>query len=364
MTKYRNWCFTLFHTEEDDIQKLIENLEETKFYIFQLEEGEKENHRHLQGYVEFKNARRLDSVKKKIGFVDVHVERAKGNKQQNIEYCTKSKGRIKGPWEHGDRGGQGTRTDLLKFKDGIMKQVIERKVDMCNLVDEFPSQMIKYHKFAQWYTGELLKKTLGCMPYVAKKVFVLWGEPGTGKTRRVYETFPMEKVWRNIALSGSSIWFDGYYGQKIVLFDEYDGEIPIQTFLQLLDGYPVTVQVKGGITVWNPEYIIITSQKPSHMWYKDESLLRKQALLRRITKEYLLNGIDEIEIEFGYIEGEGKEDKIEQLKVNFGEGSIESQDEFNLIENEEPENLFFEDKTYPWENPWDNDWENDWNKEY
>lgn len=283
-TKNRSWSFTLFHVENEDIDQLKQNLSCANFYIFQKEEGENKTP-HLQGYVQWKNPLSMAGTKKRIGWNDVHVEVAKGNKKQNIEYCSKEKGRIDGPWKEGDESGQGTRTDLNEFKCSIGDMVRKRKISMTDLVELHPDQMVKHYRFAVWYTGELLNETLGKSDFKPKEVFVLWGEPGTGKTKTAHENFSKDDIYQVSTGSGSNLWFDGYWGQKVAIIDEFNGEIPIEMLLKLLDGWPLRVQTKGGMTVWNPETVIITSQNPFHMWYKELSILRQGALERRITKQ-------------------------------------------------------------------------------
>lgn len=75
--KKRNYCFTLNNYEAKDIENLTKNFADAK-YIFQEETGESGT-RHLQGYVEFKNDRSFDAIKKLIP--RAHIEPAKKKRQ-------------------------------------------------------------------------------------------------------------------------------------------------------------------------------------------------------------------------------------------------------------------------------------------
>lgn len=80
----KKWCFTLNNYTDEDLETL-----ETQFkndlYIIGKEIGE-QGTPHLQGYVEFnKKVRPSEHIKNKR----IHWEKTKGNKEQNIEYCTK-----------------------------------------------------------------------------------------------------------------------------------------------------------------------------------------------------------------------------------------------------------------------------------
>lgn len=78
----RNWVFT-WNNYDDTSHTHIESL--TDKYIYQEETGENGT-KHLQGYIEFKNAISFDSVKKKLP--KCHIEKCK-SKEEAILYCQK-----------------------------------------------------------------------------------------------------------------------------------------------------------------------------------------------------------------------------------------------------------------------------------
>lgn len=82
-SRARRVCFTLNNWKEEDLDTLTREFD---MYIIGKECGEGGTP-HLQGYAEFKNPRYFSSLKninKRI-----HWEIAKGNRQQNIQYCSK-----------------------------------------------------------------------------------------------------------------------------------------------------------------------------------------------------------------------------------------------------------------------------------
>lgn len=85
----KKWCFTFNNYTEKDYNELIELLNGSNCcYIIGKEKGE-QGTEHLQGYIEFEVKQRLSENKnfnKKI-----HWEQAKGNQEQNINYCSKEK---------------------------------------------------------------------------------------------------------------------------------------------------------------------------------------------------------------------------------------------------------------------------------
>lgn len=84
----RKWCFTLNNYTRVELSTLTQVFENDK-YIFQEETGV-EGTVHLQGFVEFKNARSLTSLKKING--RIHWEKTR-NDTASINYCQKQESR-------------------------------------------------------------------------------------------------------------------------------------------------------------------------------------------------------------------------------------------------------------------------------
>lgn len=59
---------------------------------------------------------------------------------------------------------------------------------------------------------------------------------------------------------GAQLWFDGYLGESVAVFDDFrPWWCRFDYLLALLDRYPIRVPVKGGFVNWIPEIIIITT---------------------------------------------------------------------------------------------------------
>lgn len=118
----RAWCFTVNLPDDEDIEEIEQPIPNVEYMIWQYEEV---NHRHIQGYVYFNNARAFNSVKKLIkdwaGGIQPHVEVAGGSPMQNEEYCSKEESRIAG-------------TSVHKFgsMDGIVARVYSMLNDIVN----------------------------------------------------------------------------------------------------------------------------------------------------------------------------------------------------------------------------------------
>lgn len=96
-----------------------------------------------------------------------------------------------------------------------------------------------------------------------KERIVKWyyGGTGTGKTRTAMDEFkdvPDEDLW--IASGNLKDFFNGYHGQRYVIFDDFrNGDMKFNQLLRITDRYRYTVNVKNGIYDWNADYIIFTS---------------------------------------------------------------------------------------------------------
>lgn len=81
------WCFTVNNYSPRDITR-IESIH-CPFFIFGLETAPTTGTPHLQGYIEFTQCKRRSAVQKLL-HPKAHLEPAKGNRRQNIIYCSKS----------------------------------------------------------------------------------------------------------------------------------------------------------------------------------------------------------------------------------------------------------------------------------
>lgn len=103
----RSWVMTLNFTDEalmptavGFIKQLFADSAVIKFAICQLERGESGT-LHLQSYFVLKNPKAFAGVKRLFAPYQPHLEHARGNPKQNIDYCSKDEGRQDGPWEFG-----------------------------------------------------------------------------------------------------------------------------------------------------------------------------------------------------------------------------------------------------------------------
>lgn len=266
-TRCRNWCFTLNNWTEDEELFLTTPNKQIRYIIFGQEKGEKEETPHLQGFVIFHNQKEFHQVKKFFGD-RYHIEKTRGTVEQNIAYCSKDEEFF----ENGDKPqGKGHRTDIEEVKKQVSEGV---RLDI--IVNNATSYQSARH-------AELLMKYK--QPNFNRpppKVFWFWGGTGTGKTRTALELAGTEDTW----ISGRDMkWWEGYYGQKKVIIDDFRGDFcKFHELLRILDRYPYRAEVKGG-SVWVEfEEIYITTPLPPDETYKSKTTEDIGQLLRRITE--------------------------------------------------------------------------------
>jgi len=116
-------------------------------------------------------------------------------------------------------------------------------------------------------------------------VNVYWGVTGSGKTYRAYdEAKRLEGGF--FRKSSTTKWWDSYRGEKNILIDEFDGHsIGITHFLQWLDPYPMSVEVKGGTVSFSGTNFWITSNVDPEEWWMDAKPEHRRAFLRRCRRD-------------------------------------------------------------------------------
>ena len=127
-------------------------------------------------------------------------------------------------------------------------------------------------------------------------VYYLYGASGAGKTRGIYQKHPAEDICRITDYGGKNgVRFDAYHGQPVLVFEEFHSQIPIESMLNYLDIYPLTLPARYSdktacyTTVYITSNISLEDQYPDIQRYKLETW---RAFLRRIHTviEYLPDG--------------------------------------------------------------------------
>lgn len=267
--KARRFALT-FYTKPD-----FKESEHIRYFVAGEEKCPTTGKVHYQAYISLNKQYRLKGLKELVGDQTVHVEKCKGNEQQNIEYCKKDGNIYR---EFGEPKKQGKRNDILAVRDHFKQGKRLRSAldddDMCKTVAKYP-------KFARMvelmYSKPRTEMT---------ELYVYWGVTGAGKSHKAQEDAGDDVYYK--PLGKDSQWWDGYEQNEVVIIEDFRGEIPLATLLRLADKYPMRVPVKGGYVNFDSKKIYITSNIDIYDWFNsgqkgyDASM---KALERRIVKK-------------------------------------------------------------------------------
>lgn len=259
--RIKNFCFTLNNYNDLDISAL-QALDIFQYLIYGFEVGE-EGTPHLQGYAELHKKTSFTVIKRTLG-PKYHIEKRNGTSTEAAEYCKKDGNYV----EKGVISKPGSRNDLNLIKDLIMN----KNGKMPDVIDQCTSyQALRGAQIMLTYRPYKSKD----MP---KSVHWFWGSTGTGKTKSAIDLAGNDPFWIS---SDNLKWFDGYWGQKVAIFDDFRKDYCTFHFLlRLLDRYPLKVPIKGGFVEWEPDVIYITSCFPPSQVYQTREDVGQ--LLRRI----------------------------------------------------------------------------------
>ncbi|ALE29816.1 replication associated protein [Lake Sarah-associated circular virus-50] len=244
MVKSRGWCYTANNYTKEEYESLEKY--DCGYHVMGKEVGE-QGTPHIQGYIEFTNAKRFDTLH--ADFPKIHWEPRKGTQQQAIDYCMKGGDFV----EIGTKKDQGKRTDI----EAVIKDINDKVFSPNNHAVAY----IKYAKGIDCYANyKLLPRTV--------KPTVEWryGLTGSGKTRE-----PYERHINSVYIKDGTMWWNNYTQQEAVIIDDFDGHWPYRDFLRLLDRYPYQGQYKGGYVNISSAYIYITCEfSPETFWRGNE----------------------------------------------------------------------------------------------
>lgn len=237
----RHWCFTINNPLAADDPRLWLGC---TYVVWQLEEGADARTQHYQGYVCFESKKRLTAVKQINE--RAHWEKCKGSPAQNKAYCTKTEGRVHGPWEVGILPLTGGEAEKAKWQR-IIKDA--KAGDLAAIEDYAPRESVIYHRQLtarrEWDTATL--------PTIDARWF--YGASGTGKSSEARKLFPAAYI------KMANKWWDGYNGEDAVIIEDLAPQHEyLDYFLKIwADHYAFRAERKGGSLFIRPKTIIVTS---------------------------------------------------------------------------------------------------------
>lgn len=281
-TQSRGWMLTIPADPHPGGYKLeeVEEILSSYRWVGQKEQGGKTGYTHFQVYVENKNPIKFSTLQSKLP--RCHFEKRQGSKIQAWDYCTKEESRVSGPYGNLDRDEleKGTRNRGEILSD-FRNQISSGEKTLSDLIVE-DQQVSQHIRYLERYEQEI-RKNKAKQGFREIETHILYGEPGVGKTKRVYDLHGYDDVYSPTTYSHP---FDAYNGENVLLLDEYVGQLEIEYLLKLLDGYPVQLAARymDKWAAFTSVYVI--SNAPLEAMYPDiyRSHPRQwNALMRRVS---------------------------------------------------------------------------------
>ncbi len=130
----KRWCFVLNNYKKDDLVEMVATFAKQNMnFIVGEEIAPTTGTPHLQGYIESKKVFRPFSLFKKY---KAHWEKCKGNRQHNIDYCSKE-------------GNYQTNMHIPRKLDKVTKS--ELRNDQIEIADRFLKHANKFDRKIYWY---------------------------------------------------------------------------------------------------------------------------------------------------------------------------------------------------------------------
>lgn len=238
--------------------------------------------KHLQGFLQTTKTMRFAAIKKLCGYPGLHLEVLKGSFRDNERYCSKEGSyTCLGQWVT-----QGQRTDL----ETVMDDIVETKGDLDHIMETHPEQYVKYHGGIDKLCMAQQKKH--SQKWMMVQTHILTGRAGTGKTSHVFKKHGYDNVFTLDSDADPKFLLDGYRDERVLLIDDFVGNIRYSTLLRLLDGHPMKLNVKNGRAYKAWHYVYITSNVAPALWYTKplgENMIRRFDSWHEVDKGVILN---------------------------------------------------------------------------
>jgi hypothetical protein len=232
---------------------------------------------------------RFSTVKSR--FPTAHIERCYGTAKDNKDYIMKT-----GKWSESQKSDTSIPGTFEEWGD-LPDEREEKSPGMCELIADISAgkstaQIVMSNPKFGFRVKDIdaLRQALRAEKYMAEnravKVDYLFGKTGSGKTRSIYDQYGAKEICR-ITHYGTNhtVLFDGYYGQDVLVFEEFSSQIAIGDMLNYLDIYPLMLPARYSDKVACYTRVYITSNLPLDRQYENIqrcSMETWRAFIRRL----------------------------------------------------------------------------------
>lgn len=244
-TSEREYLFEIENPQDHglDWDKTIDIIRKFKPYYFciSFEKGLETHTPHYHVFFRCHSSVRFTTWKKR--FPTAHKDDKKGNACECRDYVLKI-----GKWVNDPKA----ETSIKTYEEGEIPVPTKEKHqnEKEELLEQIMSGMsnMEIVKINSKYLFKMRDMDTIRMNYLSEKysteyrdvkTFFIYGSTATYKTSYVYKRFNAKDIFRIHNYQNLNSLWDGYKGERCILFDEYKGQIPIEQMLILLDKFPI-----------------------------------------------------------------------------------------------------------------------------
>ena len=299
----KRWLLTFDNIDKHGIthEMLKESLSqfESSYYCMADEKTESGMlHTHL--YFETRNNCRFETVKKRFPKI-AHIDKACGTLQECRDYVRKEgkylnseKALTSLPETFEESGAMEEKESKAAGKKKVIMALIEQGLSDYQIIKLYPQFAFNTKEISDVRHCYLRDKYKNQRRFL--EVSYLYGAPGTGKTKSIFDAFEGGQICRITSYpKGKPVYFDAYDTQDVLVFEEFYGQIPMEDMLNYLDIYPLELPARFHDRVACYTKVFITSNIPFKEQYREIQRERPEqwkAFCRRIStiKEFKRNG--------------------------------------------------------------------------
>lgn len=302
-TQSRKWLLTVNNPQEYDLDhnkiKDIVMLFNPNYFCM-VDEVATTGTYHTHIFIYSSSPIRFITIKNRIPVA--HIDKANGSALENRDYLRKS-----GKWENSNKEKTNIK-DTFEEYGTIPKPQDESAPGMAELITEIESglsnfEIIKKNPKYGFKAKDIdsLRQTFLAEKYSNRNrdltVTYIYGKTGTGKTSGIFQNHKASEICRITNYrKNNGVYFDHYNGHKVLVFEEFAAQIPIEEMLNYLDIYPLMLPARFNDKVACYDTVYITSNIPLEQQYIDVQTNKPEtwkAFLRRIhyVTEYTEYGV-------------------------------------------------------------------------
>lgn len=281
----RRYCITINNPEKHGLtrENILDQLFDLKLIYFCLADEISPTHHteHTHIYLCAKGGLRFSTLKR--SFPAAHIEVARKSGRENRDYILKM-----GKWEGTDKAL--TSVEGTFFEHGELPvereskktfyELILREIDAGSTNEEilrkYPNALPRLRDIV-FCRNELMRER---REDIMRDVHItyLFGDLGTPKLGVLYKRHDAKDICR-IVLStpNKDILFDDYVAQDILIFENFSSQIPLETLISYLSGYPLALHARYSNRTACYTHVYLLANEPIESQYCHEQAKNSNA---------------------------------------------------------------------------------------